>query len=245
MSDSGVTAEYFDSEYFVWQGDLAERSARAVVPLVCDFLSPRSVVDVGCGSAAWLKVFAENGIEDVLGIDGPHLTTASLRIPTDRYLARDLSEPFRVERVFDLAISFEAAHYIAEERAQDLVGSIGALSETVLFSAAIPNQGGGPGLNRQWPAYWCELFAERGLYAVDWLRPLIWEDERVDWWYAQNAILFLSEERLKALFPQGGREVLPLVHPGLFAEYATPGPEPPPAPSTRSLRQMLFGSSAS
>jgi SAM-dependent methyltransferase len=211
------------------------------VPLVCDFLRPRSVVDVGCGSGAWLKVFGENGAEDVLGIDGLHVEPASLRIPAERYLARDLNEPFEIDRVFDLAISLEAAHYIPAEHARVLVASIAPLSDTILFSAAIPHQGGGPGLNRRWPAYWRELFAEHGLVAVDWLRPLIWEDERVDWWYAQNAMLLLTEARAATLFPGERREVLPLVHPGLFAEYAERGPGLPPVESKRGLRRLLFG----
>ncbi len=240
MSDLDVSAGYFDAQYFTWQGDQAERSARAVVPLLCQLLAPRSVADIGCGSAAWLKVFVESGVDDVLGIDGPYLKSDSLRIPADRYLARDLSEPFSAERRFDLALSLEAAHYVPEERARGFVQSCAALSDAILFSAAIPFQSGGPGVNRQWPAYWCELFAESGLVGVDWLRPLVWEDERVDWWYAQNAILFLAEEPLAALFPGRPAKVLPLVHPGLLAELAEPTGDGPLVRPAQGLRR-LFG----
>lgn len=241
MSELGISAAYFDADYFTWQGDQAERSARAVVPLVCELLEPRSVADVGCGSAAWLKVFSEYGVDDVLGIDGPYVKPESLRIPADRYLGRDLNEPFEVDRRFDLTVSLEAAHYVPEEHARGFVESCAALSDAILFSAAIPFQKGGPGLNRQWPAYWCELFAESGLVAVDWLRPLVWEDERVDWWYAQNSILFLAEDPLAALFPGRPAKVLPLVHPGLLAELATPTADGPVAPRARGLRRLRPG----
>jgi hypothetical protein len=50
------------------------------------------------------------------------------------------------------------------------------------------------------------------------LRPLVWEDERVDWWYAQNTILYLRDEA-------SSEPVRSLVHPGLLEEVARP-PEP-------------------
>ena len=198
------------------------------MPLLIELLSPASVVDVGCGTAAWLEVFVEHGVEDVVGIDGDHIDRGQLRIPADRFLARDLAEPFELERTFDVALSLEAAHYAPEESAAGLVASIAALAPVVLFSAAIPGQGGGPGLNKQWPSYWGRLFAERGFRAWDWLRPQIWEDERVDWWYAQNAVLYAREERGRELGLGEPAPILPLVHPIHFLEVTERAPEEPP-----------------
>ena len=168
----------------------------------------------------------EQGVEDVLGVDGPYLEPEALRIDPSEFVARDLAEPFRLDREFDLAISLEAAHYVSEERAPALVESIAQLAPAVLFGAAVPHQGGGPGRNRQWPAWWAGLFARHGFRAEDWLRPLVWEDDRVDWWYAQNTILYLRD---------GGEPepIRPLVHPGLLEEVARPS-DPPP-------RRRLFG----
>ena len=191
-----------------------------IVPLVLERLRPASVVDVGCGSGAWLEVFRECGVTDVVGVDGAYVRPESLRIEPAEFVARDLGERFRFERSFDLAISLEAAHYVPEERAGALVESIAALAPAVLFGAAVPHQPGGPARNRQWPAWWAALFARHGFRAVDWLRPLVWDDDRVDWWYAQNTILYLRD---------GGdtEPIRPLVHPGLLEEIARPA-EPPP-----------------
>jgi SAM-dependent methyltransferase len=210
---------YFDAAYFSWQGDSAERSARAVVPLVLERLRPTRVVDVGCGSGAWLKVFREHGVADIVGVDGPYVQPEALRIRPQEFVARDLGEPFRLDRDFDLAVSLEAAHYVPRENASALVESIAMLAPAVLFGAAVPHQPGGPAHNRQWPAWWAALFAEHGFRAEDWLRPLVWEDEQVDWWYAQNAILYLRDGG-------EGEPVRPLVHPGLLEEVARP-PGPP------------------
>ncbi len=195
-----------------------------VVPLVLERLRPASVVDVGCGSGAWLHVFCGHGIEDVVGVDGAYVRPESLRVSPDRFVGADLNEPFDLRRTFDLAISLEAAQYVAPERAEVLVSSIASLAPAVLFGAAIPHQPGGPTVNRQWPGWWAGLFARHGFRAVDWLRPLVWEDERVDWWYTQNTILYLRDEAPSDAVPA-------LVHPGLLEELARR--EPP--------RRRFFG----
>jgi SAM-dependent methyltransferase len=210
-------ATYFDAAYFEWQGDSAERSARAIVPLVVDRFTPASVVDVGCGSGGWLKVFREHGVADVLGIDGPYVDPIALRVHAHEFVGHDLERPLEIDRTFDVAISLEAAHYISRENAYALVASITALAPVVLFGAAVPHQPGGPGRNLQWPGWWAELFAQHGYGARDWLRPLVWDDPNVDWWYAQNTILF--ERGVE------GEPIRSLVHPGLLEEVtAAPAP---------------------
>ena len=44
-------------------------SARKIVPLVLELCRPKSVIDIGCGVGTWLSVFAENGVQDFLGVD--------------------------------------------------------------------------------------------------------------------------------------------------------------------------------
>jgi SAM-dependent methyltransferase len=182
-----------------------------VVPLVMERFRPASVVDIGCGAGAWLEVFREHGVDDVVGVDGPHVRRESLRISPEGFIARDLTEPLRLDRRFDFALSLETAHYLPRHAGVALVGSIAALAPAVLFGAAIPGQPAGPAQNLQWPAWWAAQFQSCGFRAEDWLRPLVWEDPQVDWWYAQNTILYEAGDDAE-------RRVLPLVHPGLLAE---------------------------
>src|SRR5215211_4940330 len=107
----GETASYFDPDYFGWQAERAAVSARAVVPMLIELVRPSSVVDLGCGTGAWLEAFAENGVEDVVGVDGPHIDRARLRIPQERFVAADLSAPPELGRTFALAMTLEAVHY--------------------------------------------------------------------------------------------------------------------------------------
>jgi SAM-dependent methyltransferase len=183
----------YSRDFFSRIESSAQQSAERVLPLVLELLSPRSMVDVGCGSGAWLAEAARLGVDDYLGVDG-YTPEEALRIPADRFLLRDLTEPLRIERRFDLVTCLEVAEHLPAAAADVLVSSLARLGPAVLFSAAVPQQGGDRHLNEQWPDYWAELFAAHGLVAVDAVRPVVWRDEQVAWWYRQNALLFCRPE---------------------------------------------------
>lgn len=250
----------YDKRYFELVEQQSESSARAVVPILLKLTGPASVVDVGCGTGTWLERFRENGVEEILGIDGEWVDRSRLRIPADRFEAADLAELPRQDRRFDLVVSLEVAEHLPAAAADGFVDLLTSLGPAVAFSAAIPRQGGSGHVNEQWPGYWAERFAARGFVPFDVLRPRIWDDERIAWWFRQNLVLYVDRERLND-YPGLGRpdeEVLPLVHPELFlpraeaaaARAAEPAPpaEPvaPPTPLQRlrakaRLRTRLRG----
>lgn len=207
-----------------------------IVPLVVRRLRPQSVVDVGCGLGTWLAVFGENGVADVVGVDGDYVDPARLEIPPVSFVAHDLSRSLRLDRRFDLALSLEVAEHLPPRCAATFVDSLTALAPFVLFSAAIPFQGGTNHVNEQWPDYWAALFEARGFAPVDCFRRHVWGNDDVEWWYAQNTLLFVEEGRL-GVPPGGGpplertpRAQLALVHPRQYlwqvesAREASQGP---------------------
>jgi len=134
----------------------------------------------------------------------------------------DLNQPIDLGRQFDLVVSVEAAEHLRPESADGLVDSIARHGRAVVFSAAIPHQGGQNHLNEQWPGYWVERFRQRRFIPVDCFRRTIWDDDRVLWWYAQNLFLFVHEETAFAYRDMPGfNEALPLVHPKLYAYNST------------------------
>ena len=106
-----------------------------------------------------------------------------------------------------------AAEHLAAESARTLVSSLTGLGSVILFSAAVPYQGGTNHVNEQWPDYWSKLFEEKGYLPVDSLRARIWSNPNLDWWYAQNILLFVEQAHLKALDTNDPlRQSLPEIH---------------------------------
>lgn len=189
-----------------------------VVPILVELLQPKSVLDVGCGIGTWLKCFADAGIDDHLGLDGDHVDRALLasHLAPERFRTFDLTQPFDLGRSFDLVLSLEVAEHLPAASASGFVGSLTAHGDTVVFSAALPGQGGQNHVNEQWKHYWIKLFAARGFALHDILRPRIWGMQGVDWWYQQNMLVF-SRQDLSSLMPRGSA-MLDVIHPELFIQ---------------------------
>jgi SAM-dependent methyltransferase len=202
----------------------SRRSAREIVPIVLDLVSPKNVIDVGCGLGTWLSVFKEFGVDDIWGAEGNWVDKAVLEIPKERFLQADLTKPFRLERKFDLVVSVEVAEHLSPEFAGIFLESLVRLGPVVLFSAAIPFQGGKNHVNEQWQGYWAEQFQNKGYHAIDCIRKRIWQNARVEFWYAQNMLMFARLDYLQT-HPALQREYentyasqLSLVHPRRYLE---------------------------
>lgn len=210
----------YDRAFYADQVDGSERSARVVLPLVFGPLSPRSVVDIGCGQGAWLAAAAALGATELLGIDGPWVDRERLRHPAIRFVPADLAagDDVAIDR-HDLCLSVEVAEHLPPSRADALVQALCGASDAVLFSAAVPHQGGTDHVNEQRASYWAARFANHGYECLDIIRGTVWDDARVEWWYRQNLLVFarrgsVALARLTAA--PATRAPLDLVHPEAF-----------------------------
>ncbi|MDJ0740157.1 MAG: class I SAM-dependent methyltransferase [Gammaproteobacteria bacterium] len=219
----------YDRPFFDYVSEGAQRSARALLPLVAE-LKVTSVLDVGCGHGAWLAVWRERGVDDVVGIDGGHVDTQHLRIPSERFVVRDLRHEFSLDRRFDLAQCFEVAEHLPPGSAEGLVRSLTRHADLVLFSAAPKGQGGEHHINEQSYDYWRMLFAGHDFVAVDGLRNAMHANTSVEPWYRYNTFLYVARRKTGDL-------------PAAFAHSIVPDQVPlrDISPTAYRLRKLIIG----
>jgi SAM-dependent methyltransferase len=200
------------------------RSPSVIVPDIIRLLRPSSVVDIGCGVGTFLSVFKSHGVNELLGIDGGWVLKEQLYVDEGYFVEADLEKPVELAQRFDLAICVEVAEHLTAKSADTIVDTLCSASDFIVFSAAIPGQGGQNHVNEQPFGYWQEKFAARNYRYFDIFRQLYWNDERVDWWYKQN--MFLVANKAKPLSDEIERTkiegtVLTAVHPELYAVALT------------------------
>lgn len=219
-----MSGQTYDAAFFEGQAATSLASARVVLGHLFPLLRPKRLLDVGCGVGTWLRAGLELGADEVFGTDGEYVDPASLLIDREQFITADLATQSipdvlgsRAAQPFDLVICMEVAEHLPHARAPSLVAELASLGDAVLFSAAIPFQYGTNHLNEQWPEYWAILFRSQGFECFDPFRAELWNDTDVNWWYAQNALLFARAGTSAATaLPAGshvGKRGLSLVHP--------------------------------
>jgi SAM-dependent methyltransferase len=195
-------------------------SAELVLSQLFQYYTPASVLDVGCGIGTWLAVAQRMGVAEIQGVEGDWLDRSLVQVPEKLIVAVDLEQPFDLGRRFDLVISLEVAEHLSPGAASGFVESLVRHADVVLFSAAIPFQGGHHHVNEQFLSYWHPLFERCGYRSVDFLRSLFWDNPSVLWWLRQNMVVFARKELAAAPGPFTGlaerNGPLSIVHPDVY-----------------------------
>jgi SAM-dependent methyltransferase len=195
-------------------------SALKILGILFDYFKPESALDMGCGLGSWLLAAAELGVADVYGVEGSWVDRSQLVVDPQLVTICDLEQEISLERRFDLAICLEVGEHLFEQAAGKLVSSLVRHSDLILFSAAIPHQGGHHHVNERFPDYWAAIFATHKFRPLDFIRPRIWNDTSVLWWLRQNTLIFAHDRLLatneKLRKEQETARLLSVVHPDIY-----------------------------
>lgn len=200
-----MNQKYVYSEEFYRSVDSrASNAARFVFEILENFFKIGSVVDVGCGSGAWMRTAVEQGANHAYGVDlGSSLNL--IRANKDFHTYLNDGKILLVERDFvkdaetllpsaDLALCLEVAEHLPTNVSQSLVARLTEASNLVVFSAASPGQGGTYHINEQPMKFWISEFAKYGFEPYDVFRDILAKHQSVPRFYALNMLLFLSVE---------------------------------------------------
>ncbi len=192
------------------------KAAFVILPLVMEKFQIATMIDIGCGIGTWLSVAKKLGVSEVKGVDANYVDRNLLRkhLLGNEFITHDLNQPLDLGKKFDFCLCLEVAEHLPENSADILVDTLIRHSDVILFSAAIPGQGGQNHINEQWPDYWQTLFLKKGFYFKDLIRPLIWENENVEFWYKQNIYIIVKGQ--DKYLDQAEKLFSRIVHPDLL-----------------------------
>jgi hypothetical protein len=194
MKSHVYSNKYYD---YIDKGSLS--SADIIVPMVKSIFEVKSVMDVGSGRGAWLQIWQEHGVSDLVGVDGSYVELESFRVSPSVFFPHDITKPLNLKRKFDVVQSLEVAEHIDEKYADILIDTITRHGDFVLFSAAVPGQGGEHHVNEQPISYWVNKFKMRGYIASDTFRPALMGIKSVEPWYKNNLLFFVNEKKLNEI----------------------------------------------
>ena len=216
------SSEFYDGSFYGRQRAKSMHAATRILPLVFRLFPVKTVADFGCGMGTWLAAARKLGAREAVGVEGPWVRREDLEDPEVTLQTQDLEKEIQLPREFDLVISLEVAEHLDPGRAASFVEDLTRASRRVLFSAAVPGQGGEHHVNEQWQSYWAAHFKAQSYRPLDVVRPEVWEDGTIPNHYKQNVLLYIREDAYEEAAAAARRHdagppaVLDLVHPGLY-----------------------------
>ncbi len=209
-------SKLWGERYSIYASQHEGCSESIVLSLILERFPIDSMVDFGCAIGRWCLEAKRLGMTEVLGIDGPYVNQESLVIDKREFLGRDLSKPIELSKRYDLAVSLEVAEHLPEESSDIFVDNLTRASDIVLFSAAVQGQGGDFHLNEQPMSYWQKKFEQKGYVLYDYLRPIIWQNDKVQLQYRQNCVLYLRRQMVDSTMLCLDKHIVDMVHPEVF-----------------------------
>ena len=193
------TQHIYSDKFFDYISEGSRISANTVSKIIAPIFEENAgdILDVGCGHGVWTREFGKiSGVRQATGIDGTYINVENLVISAADFVGHDLTTPLDLGRRFTVSVSLEVGEHLPKCAAPILVDTLVKHADIVLFSAAIPGQGGESHINEQPLEYWRALFAKHNYLPLDVIRPLLDGNLAVEPWYRYNTMLYVAKDTL-------------------------------------------------
>lgn len=163
---------------------------RALWAVFAHLGKPESYLDMGCGDGWMVRTARLAGAKPSIGIE----VSKDAKRFARRYacvFAYDLTKPMRLPtEKFDLVTSIEVGEHLKPEGSEVFVQNLVThCGRYLVFTAAIPGQGGEGHINCQPPEYWRELITQAGMI----YEPDLTERLRETWKWTTGPMFWLPQ----------------------------------------------------
>ncbi len=163
----------------------ARASAQALLPDLLSRLAARSVLQVGCGTGAWLAVALDLGVDDVVGIDDTACPPEAMRVGRDRVQQVDFARGFDLGRRFDVVLCVDLVPRLPTSSFDALAAALVGHGDVVVVATASPGKEGRTSL--------ATSLACHGLLPIaNW--PAVPSRTQVAPWHARDLALYATAE---------------------------------------------------
>lgn len=198
----------YSRKFYSSVDDRAGATAEEVFKVINMYLRTESILDVGCGSGAWLEAGFKLGVKRATGVDlwssievvenNPNLKP-NIADNTLKLIVRDFVEDSTTEFIkSDLAMCLEVVEHLPEHVGRNLVQRLTESANFIVFSGAQPGQGGTYHINEQPLTYWVEEFKKYGFNVYDPFRLTLQNQSNLPRFYALNTLLFVNQNAIES-----------------------------------------------
>jgi SAM-dependent methyltransferase len=195
LESTAEHGEIYDRTYYEQFVEPAmDHSVQQMCATIIRDLTPKAVVDLGCGTGRLLSELGKRGVHG-LGIEYSDAAIEKCRQRGVSVLKLDLErQPIPEDCQADVAISTEVAEHLPESLADQFMDALCTIArQHVVLTAAIPGQGGTDHVNEQPNSYWIQKAAERNCVfdealTAQWRQE--WNRANVEGCFANNVMVF-------------------------------------------------------
>jgi hypothetical protein len=185
--------KYYQPDYFA--EDIFATNYFSIAKAIADTYHPKKIIEFGCGPGFLTRELSQLNISvDAFdGFSSPDFKNFT-NISFNKIDLNNEAEvmQFLKDKTYDVAICSEVAEHLDPESSAHLIKQLTSCAPVVIFSAAVPNQGGHGHINCQARGFWHDLFIANNFQVADTMRKELRDTDDLAIWYKLNLVDYVT-----------------------------------------------------